>query len=85
MKTKLLAALAIAVVLAGCSKDRDDDDDKPQVRPPFPVYQFTLESIQRDRIAVNKLECKGEPDCLTFQAAALKELDRMEAELGKQP
>ena len=85
MKTKLLAALAIAVVLAGCSKDRDDDDDKPNVRPPAPVYQFTLESIQRDRIAVNKLECKGEADCLTFQAAALKELDRMEAELGKQP
>ena len=85
MKTKLLVALAIAVVLAGCSKDRDDDDDKPQVRPPVPVYQLTLESIQRDRIAINKLECKGEADCLTFQAAALKELDRMEAELGKQP
>lgn len=84
MKTKFLVALAIAVVLAGCNKDKDKDD-KPNVRPPAPVYQFTLESIQRDRDAVNKLECKGEKDCLTFQEAALKELDRMEAELGKKP
>lgn len=85
MKTKLLAALAIAVVLAGCSKDRDDDDDKTQVRPPVPVYQATLESIQRDVIAVSKLDCKGDVGCLTFQAAVLKELGRKEAELGKQP
>ena len=83
MKSKLMLVLAMCAVVTGCKED--DDSDRKNVKPPVPVYQFTLESIQRDRIAVNKLECKGEADCLAFQAAALKELDRMEAELGKQP
>lgn len=83
MKSKLLLVLAMCAVVIGCKED--DNSDRKNVRPPVPVYQLTLESIQRDRIAINKLECKGEADCLTFQAAALKELDRMEAELGKQP